>query len=341
MDTLPKTHLEAKNTHPHKLPLAELHSHLGGAAHAAVLWTLAHDQGIKLPKKDYWAFKKMVTIPRGTHVKGVTALDRDKYHWTELIQSSPLAMELTVQNTIGGAYRANNVILHELRFNPMKRNRAGERDLDYIIIAAIRGMEKALFEYQGVSAGLIMMLDRSFPYKLNYIIYEKALKYQRRGVVGIDIAGPQIKGFSLKKYLDLFLDARARGFGITLHTGEEGSLDEMRFVVVRIQPHRIGHGFMAVRDKRLMGAIKEQGITLELCPTSNLNIGVIKNIAEMKRIYRKLLTAGIKLTVNSDGPEMHDTNLWRELTFLQKNKIFTRRELDAIRENAFHATFIR
>ncbi len=327
--------------HPDRIPLADLHSHLGGAAHPAVLWTLAHDQGITLPTKDYWTFKKMVTIPRGTHVKGVTALDRDKYHWTELIQSSPLAMELTVQNTIGGAYRANNVVLHELRFNPMKRNRAGERDLDYTIIAAIRGMEKALFEYPGVSAGLIMMLDRSFPYKLNEIIYEKVLKYQRRGIIGIDIAGPYTKGFSLKKYLDLFLDARARGLGVTIHTGEEGALDEMRFVVEKIQPHRIGHGFLAARDTRLMGALKEQGITLELCPTSNLNIGVIKNIREMKHLYRRLYDAGVKLTINSDGPEMHDTNLWRELTFLQKNKIFTRRELQGIRENAVQATFIR
>ena len=305
---------------------------------APILWTLAHEQGIKLPTKDYWQFEKMVTVQKGMH--GMLALDREKYHWTELIQSSPLAMEPAVRQTLGGAYRSHNIVVHEIRYNPMKRNRGGERDLDYIILAAINGMERALLEYPKIQAGIILMLDREFPFHLNEIIYHKALKYQHRGIIGIDVAGPQSSSFQMREYVDLFCDAKEHGFGITIHTGEEGSLKEMKLVVDRIAPQRIGHGIMAHQDTKLMRSMREKGIVLELCPTSNLNIGIIKNVREMKRIYRRLLTAGVKLTINTDGPEMHGTNLWRELSLLITQGIFTHPELQGIINNAFAATFI-
>ena len=81
--------------------------------------------------------------------------------------------------------------LIELRFNPMKRNLGGERDLDHIIHAALRGMDRACLEY-GVRAGLIFCLAREFSLELNEIIVKKAVKYKSRGVVGIDLAGPEI-----------------------------------------------------------------------------------------------------------------------------------------------------
>ena len=84
------------------------------------------------------------------------------YHWTELIQSSPLAVEVSVHAAIGGAYRSQGITTLELRFNPMKRNRGGERDLDHIILAAIRGLDRASLEYPQVRAGLILMMDRTF-----------------------------------------------------------------------------------------------------------------------------------------------------------------------------------
>lgn len=329
----------AKHQHE-KIPLADLHTHLGGSVDAAILWTLAHEQGIKLPTKDYNEFEKLVTIQKGGP-RGVLALDRQKYHWTELIQSSPLAMEPVVHETLGGAYRASHITLHEIRYNPMKRNRGGERDVDYIILATIRGMERAILEYPEIRAGIILMLDREFPYKLNRIIYEKACKYQPRGIVGIDVAGPQSKKFHMEEYADLFRDAKQRGFGVTLHTGEEGSLKEMEFVVDAIEPHRIGHGYMAYKNPRLMAMLKEKSIALELCPTSNLNVGVIKNTKEMKKIYHTLFESGVPLTINTDGPEMHGTNLWHEFNMLKDEGIFSEKEIQQLIQNAFAVTFIK
>jgi adenosine deaminase len=169
--------------------LAELHTHLGGSVHPAVMWTLAHEQGITLPVKDYWDFEQLVSVDaRG--VDGLPELD-GIYRWTELIQSSPLAVERSVHGAIGGAYRRQNITTLELRFNPMKRNRGGERDLDHIILAAIRGLDRAELEYPQVRAGLILMMDRTFTPEQNAIIVEKAIRWSPRGIVGIDIAGPR------------------------------------------------------------------------------------------------------------------------------------------------------
>ena len=156
--------------------LAELHTHLGGSVASEILWSLAHEQGIALPVKDYWEFDRLVTVsdPRG--VPDLDALDAI-YHWTELIQSSPLAVERSVHAAIGGAYRSQRITTLELRFNPMKRNRGGERDLDHIIMAAIRGLDRASLEYPQVRAGLILMMDRTFDERQNAVIVEKAIRY--------------------------------------------------------------------------------------------------------------------------------------------------------------------
>src|SRR6186713_1448190 len=153
--------------------LAELHTHLGGSVASDILWSLAHEQGIALPVKDYWEFDRLVTVsdPRGG--ENLDAI----YHWTELIQSSPIAVERSVHAAIGGAYRSQGITTLELRFNPMKRNRGGERDLDHIILAAIRGLDLASLEYPQVRAGLILMMDRTFDARLNEIIVEKAIKW--------------------------------------------------------------------------------------------------------------------------------------------------------------------
>src|SRR5215471_4899098 len=254
--------------------LAELHTHLGGSVSSDILWTLAHEQGIALPVKDYWDFDRLVTVsdPRG--VPDLDALDRI-YNWTELIQSSPIAVETSVHAAIGGAYRSQGITTLELRFNPMKRNRGGERDLDHIILAAIRGLDTASLEYPQVRAGLILMMDRTFDLRLNEIIAEKAIRWASRGVVGIDIAGPRPGGgrYAYAQIEPIVETAREAGLGVTIHVGEEGGetgRSEIGDVVEHLRPDRIGHGILAAQDPSLMSSIRELGATLEICPTSNL-----------------------------------------------------------------------
>src|ERR1044072_1233910 len=204
--------------------LAELHTHLGASVASDILWSLAHEQGIALPVKDYWEFDRLVTIADPRRVDSLDALD-EIYHWTELIQSSPVAVERSVHCAIGGAYRSQQITTFELRFNPMKRNRGGERDLDHIILAAIRGLDRARLEYPQVRAGLILMMDRTFAARQNAIIVEKAIAGGDRGVVGIDIAGPRPNGarYDYTSVRPMVETARAAGLGVTIHVGEEGA----------------------------------------------------------------------------------------------------------------------
>src|SRR5439155_136361 len=128
----------------------------------------------ELRRADYWEFVDLITVRKQARKSFEDFLAL--YHWTELIQSSPLAVEQSVYEVIGGAYRKANITTLELRYNPMKRNRGGERDLDHIIMASIRGLDRALLEYP-VKCGLIFCLDRTFNYALNEIILEKAIAY--------------------------------------------------------------------------------------------------------------------------------------------------------------------
>src|ERR1043165_1199548 len=252
--------------------LAELHTHLGGSVASDILWSLAHEQGIALPVKDFWEFDRLVTVSHPRGVPDLNALDAI-YHWTELIQSSPIAVERSVHAAIGGAYRSQGITTLELRFNPMKRNRGGERDLDHIIMAAARGLDRASLEYPQVRAGLILMMDRTFDERQNQIIVEKAIRSRSRGIVGIDIAGPRPNGgrYPYAQLASLVEEARAAGLGITIHVGEEGGahgIEEIAEVVESLQPDRIGHGILAARDPVLIGELRERGIVLEICPTS-------------------------------------------------------------------------
>jgi len=321
-----------------KIPLAELHCHLGGAVTPSIMWGIAHSQGIKLPTKDYWEFRDMITVSarRNRSFDGYLQL----FHWTELIQSSPLAVERAVYEVIGGGYRKNNVTTMELRFNPMKRNRGGEQDLDHIIAAAVRGMDKATLEYP-VKPGLIFCLDRAFPFELNEIIAEKAIAWRDRGVVGIDIAGPESATFRVADYRRLFRRARQYGLGLTVHTGESGPADEVARVVELLEPDRIGHGVKAAYDPRAMAMIRERGIVLEICPTSNLNTRVVSGWDEFRWIFDTLRRNEVRFTINTDGPEMLKTYIRDEMAQLGRLGILSVEDQESAAATSLAASFVR
>lgn len=319
--------------------LTELHCHVGGGVYPAIMWSIAHQQGIRLPSKDYWDFAELITVSHPDKVKNLAEYDQI-FRWTELIQSSPLAIERSVYEIIGGAYRRCNITQLELRFNPMKRNREGEQDLDHIITAAIRGQDRALLEYPQVRSGLILMMDRTFTHDQNAIIVEKALRYRARGVIAIDIAGPPNPDFSYKAHAGLVARARAAGLGVTIHTGEEGRIEDMWEVLEHLKPDRVGHGILCAYDQRLMEMVKRQGVTLEICPTSNLRTRAVRDLDELHHILRALREHEAPFTINTDGPEMLMTNLVKEYQFVLNAGLLSAEEARACMETARRASFL-
>src|SRR5579871_6001076 len=327
------------------LELCDLHIHVGGAVAPHILWSIAHEQGFKLPVSTYWEFRDLVTAKPDT-VANLNDYLAILHHWTEKIQSSPAAIERSVYEIIGKEFRSSGVSLIELRFNPMKRNLNGERDLDHIIHAALRGMDRACLEY-GVRAGLIFCLAREFPLELNEIIVKKAVKYKARGVVGIDLAGPEMHtlelGAHVEGYADLFARARAAGMGTTAHTGETAytAAPGVLAVLKELAPARIGHGIAAANSDEAIRKLAESGTVLEICPSSNLRTRAVASLADLAGALRKFENAGVRYTINTDGPYLLNTHLRLEYQMLIDNKVLSDAEAERSVAVARAASFVR
>lgn len=325
--------------------LAELHLHLGGGVAPHVLWAIAHDHGFKLPVRTYWEFCDLVYADPKKVASLGDYLDI-MHRWTEKIQSSPTAIERSVYEVIGKEYRSSRVSLMELRFNPMKRNLDGERDLDYIIAAALRGMERACLAY-GIKAGLIFCMAREFEYGLNEILVKKAVKYFGRGVIGIDLAGPEKHAVELSdevdKYRDLFAYARQAGLGTTIHTGETSHTGAEGVIAVldALRPTRIGHGIAAADSEEAMRKLVEQNTVLELCPTSNLRTHAVADLDEFCTIYETLRKNNVRLTINTDGTYLLGTTLRQEFELLFSTGRFNDADGTRCIETARAASFLR
>lgn len=316
--------------------LVDLHLHLGSSSTPHLLWELAHAQGIRLSHKNYFKFIDSVTIKENTTYDHYLSF----FHLTELIQSSTDAISRATHDAISRAYRKAGVTTIEIRFNPMLRNRGGERDLDKIIFSATVGMKQACLEYP-VRAGILLMMDRRFSAKQNAIIVEKALRFRDEGVVGIDLAGPIDKSFSLETLIKSVWRAKKAGLGVTIHTGEATGASEMWEVVKKLSPDRIGHGIRAVEDPKLLRELAKRNIVLEVCPSSNMRTQVVAGWQEMGNILKTFTDTHVPFCINSDGPELVGTNVREEYERLLKRKIMTEGQAEVCLMTAKNATFVK
>jgi len=301
------------------------------------MWGIAHAQGIRLPTKDYWEFVDLITVNAKRRKSFEDYLEL--YHWTELIQSSPIAVEQSVYAVIGGAYRKANITTLELRYNPLKRNRGGEQDLDHIIMASIRGLDRAALEYP-VKAGFILCLDRTFDLRMNEIVVEKAIQYRKRGVLAIDIAGPKNRDFRFADYAPLFKRAKKAGLGITVHAGEDEDWHSVDEAVRHLEPDRIGHGVHAAQDAALCKRLAERGIHLEICPSSNLDTKVVRDLDELREFIAVFRKYKVHFSFNTDGPEMLQTTLRDELKLAVRANLVSRDELEQCGTWARESSFL-
>jgi adenosine deaminase len=335
----PSTVLAHKTKYPN-YPLAELHAHLGTSIPPATLWQIAHDLGVKLPKDEYQEFFNFVTLSPNRPMPLKEYFTRIYHPILDKLSSGTLAVEAAVYHTMSGAYR-NGIQLIELRTNPMKHNFNAEVDLDHLIMAMLRGMERALLEHDKLSAGLIFCIGREYDVARNTKIIEKAIKYHKRGVVAIDIAGPGTPGFNLQDYETIFARARAAGLGVTVHSGEAHDANDMWDAIRYLKPTRIGHGILAAQDEKLMAELVRQGIVLEVCPLSNVATTALANIEEVRTTLQTLVKNNVKFCINTDWPEIiEDGHLHKQYRLLLDEDILTDEQLQTCTNTAFEASFI-
>jgi adenosine deaminase len=188
-------------------------------------------------------------------------------------------------------------------------------------------------------------MDRTFTPGQNEIIVEKAIRYAPRGVVGIDIAGPRPGGgrYRYAQVLPMVESAREAGLGVTIHVGEEGGAvgrEEIGEVAEVLRPDRIGHGILAADDPELMAALRDAGIVLEICPTSNLLTKALPNEEAVRTTFRAFVDHGVQFTVATDGPEMMRTHLRDELDLLLRIGALDEEELAEANRCGHEASFL-
>lgn len=320
-------------------PLAELHAHLGTSINPSVYWQIAHEQGFKLPKNEYKDFINYVMLTQENRASINDYFEKIYHPLLDKLSSGTRPVERAVYEIMSGAYR-NNITLLELRTNPMKHNHGGEVDLDHIIMAMLRGMERALLEYKHLSAGIIFCMAREFPFEKNEIIVEKAIKYKNRGVVGIDFAGPATEGFHFRDYAGLVGKAREAGLKVTAHSGEVPEANDIKEALEFIHPDRIGHGWLASENPDVMQELAKRGTVIEFCPVSNI-MTKFQTVDDIKRITQAFLQNNVKFTINTDWPEvMEGAHLWRQFKLLHDEKVMTAEELEHCNKIAFKSSFI-
>ena len=238
--------------------------------------------------------------------------------------------------------------LIELRFNPMKRNLGGERDLDHIIHAALRGMDRACLEY-GVRAGLIFCLAREFSLELNEILVKKAVKYKRRGVVGIDLAGPEIAHAGARRRgrrLPRSVRARARGGArhdrahrrdrVHGGAGRAGGAQGAGAVA-----HRPRHRRRRAARRRSRKLVEIGHGARDLPELEPAHARGRRTSPSWARRCARSRRAGVRYTINTDGPYLLNTHLRREYQLLIDANILTDAEAERSVAVAHAATFIR
>ncbi len=226
-----------------------------------------------------------------------------------------------------------NVVYAEIRFAPELHTKKG-MNLEDVVTAVLKGLEAGRKE-TGMEFGLILCAMRNEDPALSLEVAELAVAFSDRGVVGFDLAGDEC-GHPPKKHIEAFNYIRSKNFNITIHAGEADGPESVK-IALDYGTKRIGHGVKSTEDTSLMQRLSDEGITLEFCPTSNLNTAIFPSISQFP--YRLFLDKNVKFTINSDNMAVSATNVIREFQLLNDTFHLTYSEVKQLLMNSIDASF--
>jgi len=157
------------------------------------------------------------------------------------------------------------------------------------------------------------------------------------GVVGVDLAGDE-ENYPPTLFARPLALAREGGLGVTAHAGEFAGPSSIWTAIYQLGAHRIGHGIRAVEDRQLMEHLRERGVTLEICPTSNLRLGLVHSMSAHP--MRLLLEHGVPMTINSDDPMLLSTDISKEIESVVRTLALGERQITEFMAAAARAAFL-
>lgn len=311
-----------------RLPKVELHVHLEGAMRPAVLMELARRNGIDLPAREEAGLKRWFRFTDFEHFVQVYLACSRALRRPEDFQL------LTLDFLAEQAYQ--NIVYTEAHFT-ISTHLANGGNGEEILAAMTEAIAEGERRY-GVKLRLIPDIVRNVGVEPADRTLEWALAASRRGiVVALGLSGSETR-FPNEPFRPHFNEAKRQGLHRVAHAGEHAGPESIRSVLKVCGAERVGHGVRAVEDLALMEELRDRQIPLEVCPTSNLCLGVTPDLPShpFDRLYR----AGLSLSVSSDDPAFFNTNLTREYLKLHQTFGYTTAELARLSYGALRQTFL-
>lgn len=284
------------------MPKTELHLHLDGSLRIGTALELARTRGVDAPTTWRGMFDALVApMPCRDQAELLRAFDLP----IALMQDAEALEQITRELVETKA--AENVRYVEIRWGPLLHVRGG-LGLEDGIEAVVRGAEAGAVA-TGAIVRLICTALRSHEPAANVRLAEAASRFRDRGLTGWDLAGPEAEFPDPLTHARAFDAARSGGLRITVHAGEWGGAAQVRRAL-DVAPERIAHGEAASTDPALMATLRDRGVCLDLCPTSNVQAGIVASLAEhgLARLHR----AGVPVTLSTDDTTVSDLSLTDE-----------------------------
>jgi adenosine deaminase len=287
----------------HALPKVDLHRHLEGSLRLETLAEIAQEHGIDLPSYDIEYLRPFVTV---ADEEPDFHRFLEKFRLLRRFYPTQAAVERVAYEAVADA-AADNIKYLELRFNPVALARTQGFSFDQVTTWVCSAVARAQRDC-GVLTNLILQIGRDENLDTASQIADIALAH-RGGVVGLDLAGDEAR-YPARCFAEVFQRVRREGLGVTVHAGEVGRAENVREAIELLGAQRIGHGVRAAENSKVVQLVRERKVTLEMCPTSNLQTGVVHCF--WQHPLRDLLALGLRVTINTDDPSVSDTTLTDE-----------------------------
>jgi adenosine deaminase len=313
-----------------RIPKAELHCHLDGSVRPATLIELGREQGVAMPKDDAEALGEHMRVDDARNLEQYLS----RFEVTLSVMQTAEAME-RVAYELAADCAKEGIRYLETRYAPILNIRE-ELSLAEAVEAPLRGLARAEKEF-GIIARVIVCAIRNQPPATSLQLSRLAVDFKGHGVVGFDLAGGEI-GNPAGLHRAAFEYALAAGLPCTCHAGEGDGAASIAQAVHQCHAHRIGHGTRLHEDPALLAEIKQAGVALECCITSNVQTRACDSFDTHP--LRAYFDAGLQVSLNTDNRLMSGTDLINEYALAGKHLGFSFDELCRLARQGFVNSFL-
>jgi adenosine deaminase len=285
------------------LPKAELHCHLEGAIRTATIIDIAREYGLELPAYDVAGLNPHVKVYDQLGDLGAVL---EAFGIAQKCVASPAVVERIARELFEDASE-QNIKLLEVRFSPDWAFSGHGLDWDEAMAGILRAQRHAEARF-GMAIGLIAITSRGMGADSCEKTVDWAIRW-RDHICGVDLADGETE-HPIKDFIRPIWRAKEAGLKVTVHSGEDTPASAVVDTIRAVNPDRIGHGTHVIDDRAAVELVKARGITLEMSPWSNYLTSAVRRIQDHP--LKRLFDLGVKVTINSDDPEVLDTNLNNE-----------------------------